>query len=139
MPIFKSPYRFPYNFKNDYLRPKHYWYFLKACWQRITKGVSFEDEFSLDYYIASILLESLPKYKNEGKYGEFVEFTTTPSFEQDEYEAGIDDWDMMIDAVWSAIYDIYKDDSELIYDSAANERLDLALHVLADYFRGLWW
>ena len=114
-------------------------------YQRGRYGVSYEDEFSLDYYLARILLQSLPKYKNDGEYGEFVVFTD-PDYvlefdnveEDPEYVVAMDTWDAKIDAVWSALYDQYEsDDYELQYKY--KERFTASMEVFSNMFWALWW
>jgi hypothetical protein len=114
-------------------------------YQRGRYGVSYHDEFSLDYYLSRILIQSLPKYKNDGEYGEFVVFTDPDAqvdWSEDADEAADlaarELWDMKIDAIWSALYDHYEsDDPEDFYLNT--ERIPDAMEVFAPMYWCLWW
>lgn len=78
----KSPYRFPYNFKRDYLRPHHYWYYLKYKWQRMRRGISTYDTFNLGYHILRILADGMEEMADysisySAKYASFEEWQAT--------------------------------------------------------------
>lgn len=140
MPTLKSVYRFPYNFTREYLRPKHYWYFGKACYERVRFGVSHEDEYSLDYHLASVILRSILNYKNDDKYGERVVYVERYNDDFSHNESDMELWDMKIDAIWSAFYDLYEsDDIALQYSAEASERFQHAFRLFGELFRGLWW
>ena len=49
-------------------------------------------------------------------------------------------WDMMIDSIVGALYDMYfSDDITYQYSKEAHERTTLAMNLFAEHFRGLWW
>lgn len=146
MPTLRSPYRWPLSLKRTYLRPSHYYYFIKGCVQRLRWGASESDEFSFDHYFSTVLLNTLPNFKNDEKYGRHVIFSYPPmhmmeNLSEEEEAERRDTWDAMIDAIWSAIYDLYGDDVpfENEYDKTVHERFVAGICLLGEIYRGLWW
>src|SRR5688500_5140509 len=70
----KSPYRFPYNFTNDYLRWRHWWSAVKFVYNRVAHGVSYHDVWSFDHHLSHIICKGIEQlYEGHGYPANFEE------------------------------------------------------------------
>lgn len=95
------------------------------AWQRARRGYSDRDLWSLDYYLAHILVGALPHYREHPK-------CYTPQAEDCISE---DEWNRIIDEMIAGFSTFMTDDIELPERYALRAR---ANHLLAEHMSALW-
>lgn len=140
----KSSYRFPYCLK-DYLNPRHYYGYLKGFWQRGTRGFAYSDLWSLDHYMAEILVNTLPTYQNR-----HPDCHTYYLLDKDEHmllegkwtdedmKRAEDEWDAMIDNIIKVLYDAYLNPDTAYYGGHDYEKIQGVMFDFAKYFGHFW-
>jgi len=142
---FKSSYRFPYCLK-DYLNPKHYVRYAKGFWQRGTRGYAYSDLWSFDHYMASILVQALPTFKNShpDNISYFIldkdaHLLFDVVQESDVLQRAMDEWDAMIDNIVTILYTAYVDeDTSYHLDAEEYEKVQGVMFDFAKYFGHFW-
>jgi len=110
---------------------------IREWYQRARYGVADVDLYEFDEYLASILIRSLPKFKNNGGKFPYVSFYPMDNWSKtDEAEK---QWDMMIDDIVMKLMAVYCDDdaNDHMMDDADVLVYD-ALEKLARNFRAFW-
>ena len=131
--MISSGYRFPYNLTRHWLRPSTYRWQIQHWIERARFGVSYHDEFGLDFYLTRVLLHSLPKYKNVGSYGRHVEFVL-PNAGFNATQDERDEWDEMIESILARLKELYDDEMPAIRKDLSGLFADLGT-----VYQCLWW
>jgi hypothetical protein len=124
--------------KRDYLRPRKYFKTVKHYYQRCRYGVSFVDEWSLDSYIAQILIHSLPKYKNYGGNNwslSVLDEDRYLQFQEKRNEKALKKAYKRYDSMIDSIVDGLKTIDTSYHDEAATE----AFELYGKNARRFWW
>lgn len=139
----KSAYRFPYCVTRTYSRPSHYYYLFKHCYQRIKRGYSFADLWSMDEYLAKILIDALPHYKNTNH--PYVSYTLpedSPGLvdyrTDEEIKVAEERWDAMIDEIITGLEQVYGEDPANPYSEKSHEASQKAMRLFAENFGTFW-
>lgn len=150
--MFKSIYRFPYNFTRDYLRPRHWLYGSKHYYQRMKRGWSDHDStgVGIGNHVVQIIREALPQHLNTGNT--YTIYLLPEDFhacdkEGEECQKAQQRWDDMVTGIVEDLKDF--DDipeeentlrgKELVEAIRAREaKEDAAVQRFTQYYRYFW-
>ncbi len=123
----------------EYFKPRNYWSVIQHRWQRMNRGFSERDLWSFDYYLAHMLVQALPQFKN-GNHGSL--FTTKEHFKLDKYtdeewRAAEEAGDALIDGMVEG-FQILAYKSVWSYTEEDEEKIDFALDNLKEYWGAFW-
>ena len=122
----------------DFLKPRRYYRQFKHWYQRARFGVSYADEWSLDYHIAAILMHSLPKYTSTGSYGQTVCNELLPEATTSTCTAeGQRAFDDMVATIVTGLDATYGEDPKVGYERYTPT--DKAWELFGKYAQEFWW
>jgi hypothetical protein len=129
-PYFASGSRWPYWFY-EMLKPMNYWYSIQHMKDRLTKGYSDRDTFSLDWYLSDIISKAVLDVRDKGGY-----FVVVEDFDYD---------DEIHEVIWANILTDISDGFALLRDTSFGRTeeqqaaIDWAKELFVEHYEGLWW
>jgi hypothetical protein len=102
---------------------------IKLAYQKVTRGFSDKDTWSLDHTIAKFVLPRLERFKE-------VNMCHPANLTEEEWDDILDE---MIFAMHNIVHQWDDDDLDVEAVKAIIDRVHVGLDYFGEYFRDLWW